>query len=185
MRYVALLRAVNLLGHNRVDMARLRDFVTDLGFTGVRSLLQSGNLVFDGARRSTAGLEKLLEGAARERLDVDTDFVVRTAAEWRGIVSGNPFPRDAERDPSHLLVMVLNGEPRSGGIAAVRAWIAERGGGERIAAVGRHAYVAYPEGIAQSRLRSAVIEPRLGVRGTMRNWNTVLKLGALCGVGSS
>jgi uncharacterized protein (DUF1697 family) len=55
----------------------------------------------------------------------------------------------------------------------LRAWIPGR---EAIEAQGRELYITYPDGIGDSKLTNAVIERRLGVRGTARNWNTVTKL---------
>jgi uncharacterized protein (DUF1697 family) len=52
-------------------------------------------------------------------------------------------------------------------------------GREVVRAEGRHAYIVYPDGVGRSRLTNALIERKLGTRGTGRNWNTVLKLGAL------
>lgn len=174
--HIALLRAVNLGSHNRVAMADLRALLADLGMVEPRSLLQSGNLVFRSGLGSTAELERLLEEAAAERLGLETDLFVRTVAEWRRIVEVNPFPDEAKRDPSHLLVMALKTEPSARAVPQVQAAIKGR---EAVRVVGRQAYIVYPDGIGRSRLRSAVLERHLGTRGTARNWNTVLKLAAL------
>src|SRR5262245_21209041 len=96
--HVALLRAVNLPGHNKAGMADLRKLLADLGFKDVQSLLQSGNLVFGSEGRTTAELEELLETEAKKRLGLATDFFVRTPAEWRSVIAGNPFPEEAKRD---------------------------------------------------------------------------------------
>ena len=109
---VALLRGINVGGRNRVAMADLRDLFTDLGFTDVKSLLQSGNLVFQGgARKTDTALERLLETETAKRLDVSPDYFIRSAAEWRQIVADNPFPREAKSDPGHLVVMCLKSAP--------------------------------------------------------------------------
>jgi uncharacterized protein (DUF1697 family) len=173
--HIALLRAVNVGGRN-VAMSDLRGLVAELGFTDVRSLLQSGNLVFDSGRQTGAGLERLLESEATKRFDLDTDFFVRTAKEWTTMVARNPFPDEARRDPAHLLVMALKEAPDAKAVAALRAAITGR---EIVAAEGRHAYIVYPDGIGRSRLTIRVIESKLGTRGTGRNWNTVLKLAEL------
>lgn len=176
--HVALLRAVNLGGHNKVAMADLRRLLTELGFSGVRSLLQSGNLVFDARGHTSTRLEQLLETAASERLGLDTEFFVRTAREWSAIAAGNPFPRDAKRDPARLLVMFLKRAPARGAVMALRRGLSGR---EALRARGKHVYIFYPDGIGRSRLTNTVIETRLGTRGTGRNWNTVRKLAALLG----
>jgi len=177
-RHVALLRAVNLPGHNKVGMADLRKLLADLGFADGQSLLQSGNLVFGSQGRTSAQLEALLEAEAKKRLGLATDFIVRTAAEWRSVIAGNPFPEEAERDPGHLLVMFLKEEVSPQDVAALQAAIKDR---EVVRAKGRHAYLVYPDGIGRSRLTNVLIEKKLGTRGTGRNWNTVLKLGDLAG----
>ena len=176
--HVALLRAVNLPSHNKIGMAELRKLLTDLGFEDVQSLLQSGNLVFRGDTRTSAQLEGLLEAEAKKRLGLETDFMVRTAGEWRAVIAGNPFPEEAERDPGHLVVMFLKEEADAKDVAALQKAIIGR---EVVRAKGRHAYITYPDGIGRSRLTNVVIEKKLGTRGTGRNWNTVLKLGALAG----
>src|SRR5437899_292547 len=62
--YLALLRAINVGGHQQVAMADLRDLLRQLGFRDPRSLLQTGNLVFGGQTRTTAALERRLETEA-------------------------------------------------------------------------------------------------------------------------
>jgi len=174
--HIALLRAINLPAHKQVAMADLRDFLTELGFVDGRSLLQSGNLVFRSPARTGAHLERLLEAEAEKRLGLQTDFFVRTTEEWKTIVAGNPFRKEAEHDPGHLVVMFLKAAPDVKDIKALQAAIA---GPEIVRAEGRHAYITFPNGIGRSRLTNTLIERKLGTRGTGRNWNTVLKLGAL------
>jgi uncharacterized protein (DUF1697 family) len=176
--HIGLLRAVNLPGHNKIGMADLRELLAALGMEDVRSLLQSGNVVFRSDVHPVAQLERVLENGAAKRLGLETDFFVRTASDWKAIIAGNPFPEEAERDPSHLLVIFLKEAPNREDVTALQRTIKGR---EVVRAKGRHAYVIYPDGVGRSRLTSALIEKKLGTRGTGRNWNTVLKLGALAG----
>ncbi|HYL21229.1 MAG TPA: DUF1697 domain-containing protein [Gemmatimonadales bacterium] len=174
--HVALLRAINLPAHNPVPMAELRELVTRLGFRDVRSLLQTGNLVFQSDGRAAAELERLLEIEAKKRLRLETAFFVRTGQEWRGVIARNPFPKEAERDPAHLVVMFLKDAVIAGKVKALQAGVT---GPEVVRAAGKQLYIVYPEGIGRSRLTNAIIEKKLGTSGTGRNWNTVLKLAAL------
>lgn len=174
--HVALLRAINLGPHNRVPMADLREFLTRLGFGDVQSVLQTGNVVFQANSRIGAELEQLLETEAKKRLKLETDFFVRTASEWRTLIARNPFPKEAKRDPAHLVVMFLKDAPEAKDVKALQAAISGR---EIVRGVGSQLYVTYPDGIGRSRLTNAVIEKNIHTRGTGRNWNTVLKLGAL------
>ena len=177
--YIGLLRAVNLGAHNKIAMSDLRDLVTGLGMQDAQSLLQSGNLVFRSDAPTTAKLEELLQEAAAKRLGLKTDFFVRSVRDWKAIVAANPFPAEAKRDPSHLLVMFLKEAPARAAVTALQQAISGR---EVVRARGREAYITYPDGIGRSRLTTSLIEKALGTRGTGRNWNTVVKLGALAGL---
>jgi uncharacterized protein (DUF1697 family) len=174
--FIALLRGINVGGNKPVAMASLRDLLGKLGFDDARSILQSGNLVFRSATRANIELENVLEAEAGKRLGLQADFFIRTAGEWRTIVERNPFRREAERDPRHLVVMFLKAAPKAGDIKTAQDAIVGR---ETLRADGRQIYIVYPEGIGRSRLTNVLLEKKLGVRGTARNWNTVLKLATL------
>ncbi len=177
MTHIALLRAVNVGGRNQIAMPDLCRVFADAGFGGARSLLQSGNVVFDGGARPGEELERLLEARTAKLLKLEIDYLVRTAEELREIVERNPFRREAADDPSHLLVMFLKKAPGSADVKALQAAVK---GPESVRALGKQAYITYPAGIGRSKLTTALIETKLGARGTGRNWNTVLKLLALC-----
>jgi uncharacterized protein (DUF1697 family) len=174
--HIALLRAVNVAGYGKIAMSDLRAAVAKMGLADVRTLLNSGNLIFRGDRRTPTQLEHFLEVEAAKRLGLKTDFFIRTAAELNAIVARNPFRKEAERDPAHLLALFLKNEPGPKQIAALDAAIA---GPERFRVDGRSAYVVYPAGIGNSKVTTALLDRKLETRGTGRNWNTVLKLAAL------
>ena len=174
--HIGLLRAINLGPHNRVAMKELCALLAKLGMHEPRSLLQSGNVVFGSVVKSTAQLESVLEAAVAKRLGVETDFFVRTAKEWQAIIAGNPFPKQAKDDPGHLILMCLKDAPEPEAVTALQKAIVGR---ETVRAGGRHAYIVYPDGVGVSKLTIKLIEKHLSTRGTGRNWNTVLKLGAL------
>ena len=161
---IALVRAINLGSQMRVAMEDLRALATGLGFTDARTYVQSGNLVF-GSTLPSARVELMLEQAGKKKLGLGTDFMVRTAAQWRAIVARNPFPEQARKDPAHLVLMVCKKAPgKTLKIAGAKK--------EIVRVSGREIYIVYPDGIGRSRLK-------LNAHGTARNWNTVLKLQAL------
>jgi uncharacterized protein (DUF1697 family) len=165
--HIALLRGVNVGGNRKLAMAELKAWAAALGLETPRTLLQSGNLVFESGLAG-AELEAMLEREAAARLGLDTEFVTRTAAEWVAVVARNPFPEAAERDPAHLLVTFCKTP-----VAALKVTGQTN---ERVAVDGREVFVEYPVNVGDSRLR-------LSARGTARNWNTVLKLAALAQAG--
>jgi uncharacterized protein (DUF1697 family) len=96
---------------------------------------------------------------------------------WHKIVARNPSPEKDKHDPGHLVVMFLKTAPPAKKVDALQGAIQ---GPEIIRAAGKQLYIVYPAGIGRSKLTGALIEKTLGSRGTGRNWNTVLKLAALC-----
>jgi uncharacterized protein (DUF1697 family) len=174
--YVALLRAVNLGPHNRIAMSDLRSALESTGATDVRTLLQSGNAVFESKARSAASVTSALAAVLKRDHALDTGVFVRNAAAWRAAVDGNPFPAEARDDPGHVVLMPLDGTPASSALAALQAAITGR---ERAALRGSDLYLHYADGIGRSKLTNALIERKLGVTGTGRNWNTTLKILAL------
>ena len=175
--YIGLLRGINVGGNKMVAMADLRDMITKLGFSDVKTLLQSGNVVFRSPVKAPAKLESLLEAALEKRLGLKVEFHVRTADEWRAVIAANPFGAEAKKDPGHLIVSCFKAPLDKANVKALQAAIT---GPETLRADGRHLYMVFPDGMGNSKA-AALVDKKLGARGTARNWNTVQKLAALCG----
>lgn len=175
--HVALLRAVNVSGTGKLPMADLRVLASKMGLDEAATVVQSGSLAFRSDDDS-AGLEQRLTDALAETFSLKTTVLVRTAAEWRGIVESNPYPEAARDDPGRLIVMPLSAEPEAGRLDDLHSAIVGR---ETVELQGRTLYAIYPDGIGESKLLIGVIEKRLGVKTTGRNWNTTLKIAALLG----
>jgi uncharacterized protein (DUF1697 family) len=175
--YVVFLRAINVGGRNLIAMSDLRDLCTSLGLAGAQTLLQSGNLIFQSNQRSEPALELLLEMETADRLGVTADFIVRSATDLNKAIARNPFPQEAKKDPSHLLIMFLKSAPPKKNVTALQAAIKGR---EIVRAYEKQLYAVYPDGIGRSKITTSLIERTLATRGTARNWNTVNKLAALC-----
>jgi len=158
-----------------VAMADLRTACEKLGLKNPRTILQSGNLVVEGAGAPTE-MEARLERAAPKHLGLELEFFVRSPREWDAIIKGNPFPKQAKADPGHTLLLCLKDKVAPAAVKALQARIPGR---ESVEAWGREAYVVYPDGVGESKLTTALIDRTLGTRCTGRNWNTVLKLAAL------
>src|SRR4051812_16149141 len=102
---IALLRAVNV-GGAKVAMAELKQLADDLGLQRAKTLLNSGNLVFD-ADGPDADLEALLERETTARLGVTTEYMVRGLDEWRSIIAANPYGDEARNDSGRLVLILL------------------------------------------------------------------------------
>lgn len=168
------LRAVNLAGR-RLTMADFKRVLAAAGYPDAATVGASGNAVIS-AKGDDRTLEAAIEAGLAGELGQATEVFVRDGAALAAIVAGNPFPRMAKEDPSHLVAVLLTGEAGAADVAALRGRIQGR---EEVAAGPGCLYASYPDDIGHSKLTAAVIERALKVRGTARNWNTVLKMAAL------
>jgi uncharacterized protein (DUF1697 family) len=173
--FAALLRAVNVGGRNLLPMAALTEVCEGLGLTGVKTLLQSGNVVFRSP--GSASPAKKLHDAIEKRFGARPELFLRSSGELRAALAANPFPKEAKADPSHLLVLFFDGAPAAGAAKTLAAW--DRGP-EQAKLVGDNLYIYFPEGMGRSKLTNAVMERALGHAATGRNFTTVTKLAALC-----
>jgi uncharacterized protein (DUF1697 family) len=157
-------------------MADLAALIEARGYKDVRTLVQSGNVVFSGPQRSREELESQFEQSIARKLKVECSCFVRSAAEWAALLKDNPYPREAKDDPAHLQVVLLKTAATTPALKELRAAIVGR---ERVEAGGHHLYAVYPDGMGTSKFTLTVIEKKLSTRATARNWNTVEKVAGL------
>jgi uncharacterized protein (DUF1697 family) len=173
--YLALLRGVNNVGTaSRVAMADLRALFERLGFRDVRTLLNSGNVVFSAPTRGRGDLRALIEKALASRLGLTSPVTILSADEVTAAVRDNPLSRVAT-NPSHLLVLVPQFPSDLG---RLRPLLNKRWSPEVLALGNRVAYLWCANGVAKSPLWAAV-DRALERRGTARNIATLTKAVAL------
>jgi uncharacterized protein (DUF1697 family) len=171
MRWVALLRAVNLGARNKVPMARLRTLLEAAGYRNVRTYIASGNVILDGPK-SGAAVARELEQIVVGEFGVDTTAIVRKPAELAALVSDHPFGPDTSR--SHVVFLADRPTAKAAERLAATDHSPDRG-----ALAGKHVYVQYGAGVQNARLSAARLERMLGVTATHRNWRTVVALADL------
>jgi uncharacterized protein (DUF1697 family) len=177
VRYVALLRGINLGRARQVGMPRLKELLGARGYGDVRTHLRSGNVLLDSSLPE-AELAADLAAAIEAEFGFAVPVVVRTGEELAAVVAGDPFAGVAT-DPARYLVTFMAEPPDPDRVAALPA--AEGPGDYRV--VGRELYLWLPDGIQATPLASWKWDALLGPPGTARNWNTVTKLAALAADG--
>ena len=175
---VALLRGINVGRAKRVAMADLRALVEGLGYEDVRTLLNSGNVIFAVPGRKRGDPAARIEKAIASRLGVSDRVTVLTAAEIDAAVRDNPLTEVAD-NPSRLLVMVL-ADPAAR--TQLEPLLEQPWKPEAIALGRRVAYLWCPQGVIDSQLMVAVSRA-IGDAGTARNMATMMKIQALTGGG--
>jgi uncharacterized protein (DUF1697 family) len=166
-RQIALLRGVNVGGNKRVEMARLRALMEELGYENVVTYVNSGNAVFSGKRRS----EQHLEAAIAKTFGFEVPVVLRSRDELADIVQANPL-RDVATDPAKHLVVFCSAEASTDLDPTAFA-------PETFHVRGREVYLWAPGGIGTSPLAKVLATKSLGAKSTARNWRTVEKLLAI------
>jgi uncharacterized protein (DUF1697 family) len=167
MRWVALLRGVNLGARNKVPMAELRALLASAGYGDVRTYIASGNVLLDGpAARKRLGSD--LERLVLDAFDVTTTVILRKPQELAAAVEAHPFD-----DPSETHVAFLAERPVKTAAARLQEFDPDA------VLAGAELYLRLPRGVHGSRLSNARIESLLGVAATLRNWRTVVALAEL------
>lgn len=170
---IALLRGVNVGKAKRVAMADLKQLMAGLGFGDVRTLLNSGNVVFSVRPKHRGDPAKQIAEAVASDLGVTCRVLVRTAAEWRAAMAELPY--ESVPEPSRLLVMF----PCDPGALRLLDSLRAEDWSPAELHVGRHAaFLWCPDGLLSTPLGDVVMKA-LRDEGTGRNWATVGKLEAM------
>lgn len=163
--YVALIRAVNVSGTGKLPKEDLKSMGEACGFDGVRTFINSGNLLFT-SNLAEAAVQKRMEERLANYFGKPTAAFVRSAREMAEAVASNPFGDDK---PSRVMAHFIVEEPVSSMIDEARDVT-----GERMALGPRLIYVSYGEGIGTSKLKLPAVK-----QGTARNMNSVAKIAEL------
>ena len=164
--HIALLRGINVGGHRKVGMPALAKVFTDLGYEGVQTYIQSGNVVF----RAHVADGEVIEAAIEAHFGFPVQVALRTGAQWARAMIGNPYPLQAASDGSKVHLALLSAEPDAEGVASLQAVPRGR---DNWHLDGRNLYLDLPDGAGRTRLDHSTLERRLGVGVTVRNWKTV------------
>jgi uncharacterized protein (DUF1697 family) len=173
-RHAALLRGINVGKAKRIAMADLRGLVTELGYQDVRTLLNSGNVVFTAPRPAAGGHAARIAKAMASRLGISARVQTLTAAELSAAVRASPLAEVAVNPSRHLVAVLERAADRKLLVPLTK----EDWAPEALALGRRVAYLWCPDGVIESRLASA-IGRLLGDRFTVRNWSTMKKLDSL------
>lgn len=171
-QYVALFRGVNVGGHNKLPMKILRALLEGLGYSNIRTYIQSGNVVFDSVDSDRAKIAQSIRVAIKEAAEITPQLLLLNAGFFMEAAKQNTFPTDEGKS---LHLYFLDTQPSKMDWEALDALKAE---GEAFEVIGQVFYLYTPNGFGRSKLASRA-ENCLGVSATARNWNTVSKILAM------
>ena len=168
-----MLRAVNVMGHNKINMDALRELCESLGFGEPRTFIQSGNVIFTARERSLTKIGEKLEAGIEGRFGFRPDAILLTAVMMEAVIEANPFAGRAGINPSNSLITFLKSDP---GDAARARVMAIKVAPVELHAIGSGLHTYFPLGQGKSRIPAAAIQRAIGVPGTARNMNSVAKM---------
>ena len=171
--WVAVLYSVVLTPSRRVTSADLTQLAARLGFSNVKTVLSTGNLIFDAAGEE-AELALRIEVEIARSWGKAIPVLLRSAQDWRAFVASNPFRHDTLRGAANVAVRVMRTEPKAEIVAQIAA---HRAADEGFVATPRALWVASPRQLSLSPLLRAIASPKVGV-GTLRNASAVTKIAA-------
>ncbi len=174
-RYVALLRGINVGGKNKLPMKDLAAMFTAAGGHEVRTLIQSGNVVFEADAKAAGALPGKVGRAIEAGFGYRIPVIVRTAVELGAVLRGNPFLAGGA-DPEVLHVVFVSAEPLAARVAALDP---HRSPPDELAVRGSEIYLKCPTGFARTRFTNAYLDATFAATTTVRNWRTVEKLAAM------
>lgn len=178
IRYVALLRGINVGGRNLIKMEDLSRLFTRCGLSNVTTYIQSGNVIFESMETNVTELAETIEKKLYKTLGQKVSVLLRTVSDLEKMVRRNPFKRVKPGDDVMLFVTFLaaepNRKPKLPLIAAsenLEAFQIKDRAVFIIARRRKNGWFGFPNNF---------IEKELGVSATTRNWTTVNKLFRLC-----
>jgi uncharacterized protein (DUF1697 family) len=170
--YLALLRAINVGGKNKLPMKELVEIFAKAGCSNLQTYIQSGNVVFCAAPGELPRLPGLIRGRIAERFGIQVPVVMRTAEQMRKIVRNNPFLK-AGVSESELHVLFLADLPDR---RRVESLDPQRSPPDEFVVRGQEVYLRLKNGAAESKLTNSYFDSKLATTSTGRNWRTVTKL---------
>jgi len=173
MRYIALLRGINVSGQKKIKMADLRTLMESLGLNHVKTYIQSGNVIFDTPRQEDwAGR---MEAAIANEFGFAVPVITRKVNELAEIIKNSPFT-PPPGDESKYLIALLSSKANPNNMDLFTPYLKEE---ESLWILEHEIYLHCPEGSGKSKLTNTLIEKKMGCSATMRNWKTIVKLNQL------
>ncbi|MBK8267322.1 MAG: DUF1697 domain-containing protein [Planctomycetes bacterium] len=159
-------------GKHILPMADLASMFAKAGALGIRTYIQSGNVVFEASPSDAPKIAWTVTESIGKKFKFEPTIVLRSAAEMTDVVANNPFLADGS-EPAALYVGFLAKAPGKADIAKIDP---ARSPKDRLVVRGREIFVHYPDGVANSKFTNAYIDSTLATTSTFRNWRTVMKL---------
>jgi len=174
MKYVALLRGINVTGHHIIKMEDLRKYFESFQLKNVQTYIQSGNVVFDSSENNANTLTKKIESGLKKNLGYDVSVMLRTKTEMENVIENFPFKKLSEEKEKRVYIVFLSEEPVEEKKQVLLSCPSDV---ESYEMIGREVFILCEDkGYGKTKFNNGFIEKKLSLSATTRNWNTVNKI---------
>jgi len=173
-KYIAFLRGINVGGHHKVPMAELRKEMGEMGFANIITLLNSGNVIFEGPATQESTLEDKIAAHLEKNFGFPIPVLVRTAGDMHTLLDDEPFREVNVTKDIRLYVSFIKEEPQKN---LAIPWVSDDGAYHIIQVKDRVICSVVDLRSTQTTKAMAMLEQHFGKNITTRNWNTIGKIG--------
>jgi uncharacterized protein (DUF1697 family) len=168
--YIALLRGINVSGHRMIKMEELKNVLSELNFTNIRTYIQSGNIIFETEKTDSVSLEKQMGDKILSHFGFPVPVLIRTRAELENIHKNNPFLGKRSEPVDKLHVTFFPEKPDPEHLKKIEGSLFLP---DEFIVSGREAYLLCPNGYGRTKLTNQFFENKLKLTATTRNWKTL------------
>jgi len=172
-KHLALLRGINVSGHNMIKMDALKTVLENSDFKNVQTYIQSGNVFVDSEEENGASIGYKIKQEIFKAFSHEVPVVVIRKEDLESCLKNNPYLKEKEYDTKKLYVAFLSKELQGSAINDLK--ISQFKPDEAVID-GNKIFIKYDIGAGKTRLDQKYIEKKLNVTATIRNWNTISKL---------
>jgi len=172
-KFVVLLRGINVSGHKKIKMVDLREMLNKLKFHEVETYIQSGNIVLNSSENDNVKIAEKVKKGIADTFGFDVPVLVRTYEELKSIFDGNPYTDAADIEGKKIYFALLEETPQPEAIEEFRK---ENFVHDRFVVTNNCVYLNYINGAGKAKLTNNLIERKLKVSATSRNYRTMTKL---------
>ena len=171
--FVSLLRGINVAAQKTIRMADLKALYEQLGFSHVRTYLQSGNVVFESPDQAAETLAETIEAQIERSFDFPVSILMRNGRELQQVIDSNPFLHGRNEDPGRLYVTFIKSSLSLSKVSSLKI---PEGEMDEFVVSEKEIFLFCPNGYGRTKLSNTFFEKKLDLTATTRNWNTVLAL---------
>ncbi|MDD2531018.1 MAG: DUF1697 domain-containing protein [Bacteroidales bacterium] len=171
--YISLLRGINIGGHKKIKMDSLRENFSSLGYSNIKTYIQSGNILFSSKEEDKTKLEKEISSMILDKYGFDVPVLVLNSEELNEVISNNPFANSTNHNKDFIHITFLSNEVKEFNFTEIDS---KKESEDEYKIINKTVYLYLPKGYGNTKIHNNFLEKLLKTQATTRNWKTCLEL---------